>query len=75
MARREIEWVTFCYPARVSSASSPQQALTRGSARLFKDDVDGIAHVVIEDASLPSPANIPWSNVASVGWVPKAATK
>lgn len=68
--RREIEWVCFCYPARLSSGSSPSTALVRSDAsKLFMDNIGGIPHVVLEDKSLHTPANIPWSNVASVGWV------
>jgi hypothetical protein len=67
---REIAWVSFQFPARLSSQDSGAMAWARGeTTRLFKRDIDGIPHVVAEDPSLAVPGNAPWSNVASVGWV------
>jgi len=66
---REIAWVSFQFPARLSSQDSGAMAFARGeTTKLFKRDIDGIPHVVVEDASLASPGSSPWSNVASVGW-------
>ncbi len=69
--RKEIAWVSFCSGIRLSSqSSSGQLALASGgSTRLFMDEIRGVPHVIVDDMSLPSPACIPWSNVASVGWL------
>ncbi len=69
-SRRPIAWVSFCAPVRFStqSASTPALATDEGM-KLFKDDIDGLAHVIIEAASLPHASAIPWTNVASVGWL------
>lgn len=67
---REISWVSFQFPARLSSQDSGALAWAKGeTTRLFKRDIDGIPHVVVEDASLATPGSAPWSNVASVGWL------
>ena len=67
---REIQWISFQFPARLSSQDSGAMAWAKSdTTRLFKRDIDGIPHVVVEDAALAVPGSAPWTNVASVGWV------
>jgi hypothetical protein len=68
--RRGVAWASFCAQARIGSQSSAQTAIASSSAtKLYKADIDGIPHLIIEDPSIPQPASIPWSNIASVGWL------
>ncbi len=68
--RQEVAWASFIARVRLSSQSSDIPAIARTDAvRLSMGDIRGVPHLFIEDASLPNPANIPWTNIASVGWV------
>ncbi len=66
----EIQWVTFSTDVRVATQSSHIRAMVRSDAvRLSLGSIAGLPFLIVEDVSLPTPATIPWSNVASVGWV------
>ncbi len=66
----EIQWATFTTDVRIATQSSHVRALVRSDAtRLYLGTVGGLPFLIVEDAALPTPATIPWGNVASVGWV------
>lgn len=68
--RREIQWVCFVAPmTRVDTQSHGIPAMASGErTKLFKQAIDGLDYVVIEDPGMPGAACIPWTNVASVVW-------
>jgi hypothetical protein len=77
--RREVSWAVFCSErTRLSASSSVVPAVhSAGNIRLFLEFVDGLPFLAIEDSSQACSASIPFTNVASVGWMvpPVAVTK
>ncbi len=69
--RREVSWAVFCSErTRLSASTSVVPAVhSAGNIKLFLDFVSGLPFLVIEDASKACSASIPWTNIASVGWM------
>lgn len=68
--RVEVQYATFSADVRLDAQSSPCRAVSRGEAtRLYCGSIFGVLHLIVEDPGLRHPGTIPWSSVASVGWV------
>jgi hypothetical protein len=70
--QREVSWATFQGPTRLSAQSHGVEAVTSSATtKLYKVDIDGVPHLRIEDKAVRAPGDVPWTNVASVGWTVK----
>lgn len=74
--RLELQWACLCASARLDAQSSPTPVVIAGEGRrLFVGQIAGLPFLVVEAPSLPHPATIPWSNVASCGWLTPPAVE
>lgn len=68
--RLEIQYATFVAEVRLDSQTSVTRVVvSSGPTKVYCGTIHGILHLIVEDPSLRHPATIPWTNVASVGWV------
>jgi hypothetical protein len=71
-SRLEVEWAYFAAKIRLDSGSSDCPAVAKTEkTSLFFDFIRGVPHLIVEDESFRKPMAVPWTNVASVGWVEK----
>lgn len=68
--RLELMYATFVADGRLDAQSSPTRVVVRSErTRLYCGTILGVLHLIIEDPGLHHPGTIPWTNVASVGWM------
>lgn len=68
--RLELQYATFVAKARLDAQSSATDVVVRSEGtRLYCGTILGVLHLIIEAPGLAHPGTIPWSNVASVGWL------